>query len=674
MDEKKTSLMGWIGGLFQSVRTRYALATAFFLLILLAMSYVGGRIVLVHYSRDAEQQVQQMSHWTMRDKVSRRAFSVTTDVAFGRLACFISICGILFVIPLFWMQNRILLNPLSKMTKEIRELGSRPDARDCPRLEWKGRDEFAQLAASVNRMVETIAAKTVSLAGIEASHRALIAGVPDALEIFDAQGRLVSITKLPEGVAEIPGLKVGEPPSAAVFGEQMVAEFRRLLAETFRTGSIGKARFNVQAAAGQTSAGTTLNLEVRLSRLSEMFVLAIVRDVTAEVAEHRLRLAAEQRVLDGLKRESLTGLAAGIAHDMNNVLSVVLNAAEAHDADPSGDSVRALATIRDAVRKGSSMMRELQTFAGENKIRLSRARPKLVVEDVRPLASRVVGDNVILTISSDDRAPDVDIDPNQFWKVFFNIIKNAAEAIGTRPGHIALDAVPFDMTEEAASEFCSETALLPGPGVMFRISDDGPGVPPDMLARMFDPYVSSKSLGRGLGLAIVRTIVEAHGGGIRVTSELDEGTTFYVFLPASKLPVAAAPVRDGSEPADERSLDVLVVDNDEAILKTTSILLKALKLSPHVARGRRDALAVVRRYAEGLRAIVLDANLGGIDTVRLLGAFRIGAPNVPVIVASGSAEEEIEEMFRTHPYDAFLAKPYTVTELKQKVFLRRART
>ena len=113
--------------------------------------------------------------------------------------------------------------------------------------------------------------------------------------------------------------------------------------------------------------------------------------------------------------------------------------------------------------------------------------------------------------------------------------------------------------------------------------------------------------------------------------------------------------------------DVLVVDNDEAILKTTSILLKAVKLTPHVARDRREALAVVRRYAEQLKAIILDAHLGGIDTVRLLGAFRLGAPRVPVIVSSGSSSEEIARMFEAHPYDAFLAKPYTVPELKAAI-------
>ena len=113
--------------------------------------------------------------------------------------------------------------------------------------------------------------------------------------------------------------------------------------------------------------------------------------------------------------------------------------------------------------------------------------------------------------------------------------------------------------------------------------------------------------------------------------------------------------------------DVLVVDNDEAILKTTSILLKALKLCPRVAHDRREALAVVRRHVQQLKAIILDAHLGGIDTVRLLSAFRVGAPNVPVVVSSGSSEEEIREMFGGHVYDSFLAKPYTLAELKRAV-------
>ena len=599
-----------------------------------------------------------------------KTLSSVATVAISRLTFFIAFAGILVVLPIFWIQGRILLNPLTRMTKAVLELGERHLTEGCPRLEWDGKDEFAVLAASVNRMLETVSARSVAIAQIEQRHKALIGGLPDAVAIFDARGRLVTVSKEAEGVAPMPGLSHGEPLDAAIFGEAAAERFAKALADTMSTGAIGQIRLQVQRQADVPSNVLTRHFELRITRMDEHFALVIVRDVSAEVAEHRLRLEAEHRAQDSSKRESLTALAAGIAHDMNNVLSIMLQAAEAADAE--GDEVssaRALDVIRDAVRRGAAMMRELTAFAGENKITLMRAHPRLVVEDVRQLSSHLVGDNIVLTIGADDAAPDVDVDPNQFWKVLFNIVKNAGEAIGTRPGHIDLSASPFEMTREEAVSFISEHPLSNGSGVLFCIRDDGPGIPPHILSRIFDPYVSSKSLGRGLGLATVRTIVEAHGGGIRVRSQLDAGTTFQVFLPASTLPEAAAaqpgkPTESGGA-AESLSGDVLVVDNDEAILKTTSILLKALKLRPRTACDRHEALAIVRRHAHQLKVIILDAHLGGIDTVRLLRAFRVGAPQVPVIVSSGSSEEEIAKMFDGHRYDAFLAKPYTLAELKR---------
>ena len=605
-----------------------------------------------------------------------KTLASVTAIAISRLTFFVALVGMLVVLPIFWIQGRLLLNPLTRMTKAVRALGERHQTEDCPHLEWDGKDEFAVLAASVNRMLETVSARAVAIAQMERQHKALIGGIPDAVAVFDTRGLLVTVSKEADGVAPLPGFHPGEPPDSAVFGKEATAHFVQVLSVTVETGAIGKIHLEVLRPADAPADAPTRHFELRLTRMDEHFVLAVVRDVSAEAAEHKLRLAAEHRAIDNSKRESLTALAAGIAHDMNNVLSVMLQAAEASDIEAAnGGPAKALGVIRDAVRRGAAMMRELSAFAGENRMTLMRAHPRLVVEDVRQLASRLVGANIVLTMGADDAAPDVDVDPNQFWKVLFNIVKNAGEAIGSRPGHIDLRATRFEMTREAASGFVSEHSLGEGPGVLFCIQDDGPGIAPDMVKRIFDPYVSSKSLGRGLGLATVRTIVEAHGGGIRVRSQIDAGTTFQIFLPASTLPAddAQRSCEAAEANAVELSGDVLVVDNDEAILKTTSILLKALKLRPRTARDRREALAVVRRHASQLRAIVLDAHLGGIDTVRLLRAFRVAAAQVPVIVSSGSSEEEIRAMFGEHaPYDAFLAKPYTLAELSRAVSSTRA--
>ena len=593
-----------------------------------------------------------------------KSFTSVTETAVGRLACFIAVGGILFVLPLFWFQSRVLLNPLSKMTKEVSELGRRNSDVDCPRLEWRGKDEFALLAVSVNRMLETISARTVSIAQADARHQALIACLPDALAIFDPVGRVVAITKQPEEADPIPGFTPGDVPDAAVFGQGPVDSFLRTLGEIFRGRKVGKINFEASAAGGGVR-----HFDLRVTRMDEYFALAVVRDVTEEASEHRLRLAAEARAHDSMKRESLTQLAAGIAHDMNNVLSIVLNAAESDGADPSGDSSETLKTIREAVRRGSEMMRELRTFAGESRIHLVRVDPNLLFEDAKPLAEHTVGDNVIVTFEPGSGMPDVDADPGQFWKVFFNIIKNAGEAIGERPGTIRVSVKPFVMTEAVASGFISAAPLQPGAGALFEIRDDGPGIPASLLPRLFDPFVSSKAIGRGLGLATARTIVETHGGGIAVDSQPDRGTVFRIFLPESRLPKepserggqAAVSSADGAaRPAGE----VLVVDDDPGIRRTSAILLKGLGRTAHVAKDHHEALAVVRRHAESLGAIVLDADLGATDSVRLLASLRISAPGVPVVVSSGSSEDSIRELFRAEPYDLFLAKPYTLAELK----------
>jgi signal transduction histidine kinase len=408
--------------------------------------------------------------------------------------------------------------------------------------------------------------------------------------------------------------------------------------------------------------GHPRHFEVRLAKMDDVFALAIVRDVTKEVAEHNLRLAAEARSLDVLKRESLTMFAAGIAHDVNNVLAVILGTVDSVSA-ARGETPET-EVVRDAAKRGVRMMKELIEFAGDGKVSLVRLSPEFLVRDVQTILARTVGKNVAVQVSAEKGLPDVDADPNRFWKVFFNIVKNAGEALGSRPGHITLTAEAFEMTEEASVGFMSDGPLTTGPGVLFKISDDGPGISPAVLPRLFDPYVSSKEMGRGLGLAIVRTIVETHGGGLKVDSELDKGTTFSIYLPKSKI----APERPAEAPNESRGgelpSEVLVIDDDEAILKTVSMLLKALGVKAHLARDRKEAMGFIRRSAGGVGAVLLDAHIGGIDVVRLFKAFSIAAPESPVVIVSGSQEDEIEKMFGGRLYRGFLSKPFTLAELK----------
>lgn len=517
----------------------------------------------------------------------------------------------------------------------------------------------------ISQMRETIAQRTAALAEAEARYSDLINSLPDALLVFDSNGCFVSVLKAAENNGQLPGLYPGEMPAEGVYGRESAQRFREAITATISTGRVSKLKLQVRRPFDDGALGEMRHFDVRLIRFDEYFALAMVLDTTEEVNElNRLRLA-EQRSADAEKRESLTLLAASIAHDMNNVLSVVLNAAESDRADPSGDSAVVLNTIREAVRRGAGMMRELQTYAGENGVTLVRTASHRIVDDIRLLVEPLFPKSILVSYDKAADAPDVDADPDQFWKVIFNIAKNAGEAIGkNRPGRIIIGCARMEMTAEDAPNFVSEAPLPPGPGTVFTVRDDGPGIAAEILPRVFDPYVSSRALGRGLGLATVRTIVEAHGGGLRVTSRLGVGTLFEVFLPESRLPKPDAAAANDAPVAPGERKDVLIVDDETLILRTSAILLKGIGMVPHTAQDNSNAMAIVRRQAKALRAIILDADIGGMDTVRLLASIRKAAPDVPVVVATGSSEEQVAKRFAACPYDAFLSKPYTLGELK----------
>ncbi len=609
-----------------------------------------------------------------------KTFSNAAGLAIGRLTFFVTMIGIVLVLPVFWFQSHLLLNPLSRMTECVQRARELCGQADCPRLDWKGSDEFAELAFSVNALLETITNRTLAIAEVENRQKALINGLPDGLLVFDREHRLVSVIKQLDGADAMPGLTESSPIDVTLYGRDGVE-------------ALGKAIDAVLAHGKPQSlvleAGTrphTRWFDVRVALTGKLFVLAIARDITESVIDRNRRRAAETRLQHVHKQESLSLLAGSIAHDINNVLSSILNTVEiaAHKSS-SPTAPEALATVREAVHRGSLMGQELMTYAGEMKIDLRQVDFAKLMRDARPVLNGVVGPNVTLRYDLPDNLPPVDADADQIWKVFFNLVKNASEA-QDGVGEIRVRARRYEMTDDLAVYFFSSKPLPAGPGVLVTVSDDGPGIPKSMMRRVFDPYVSTKASGRGFGLATVNTIIDAHHGGIRVESQPDRGTTFGVFLPASRLVIVrpAPQVRMVGEPVPfegERVVrprpakaekprgptvrEILLVDDDAAILKTTAILLQTLGFTVHTARGQADALTTVHRRAGHLSCILLDAHLGATDSVRLLATCRAAAPGVRIVVTSGSTEETARALFAEQPFDAFLAKPYSLADLQE---------
>ncbi|MBE7560041.1 response regulator [bacterium] len=244
-----------------------------------------------------------------------------------------------------------------------------------------------------------------------------------------------------------------------------------------------------------------------------------------------------------------------------------------------------------------------------------------------------------------------------------NLIINASEAIGEASGVIVIStgAVECDRAYLAGSYIDED--LPPGLYVYLEVADTGCGMTPETLARVFDPFFSTKFTGRGLGLAAVLGIVRGHRGAIKVYSEPGRGTTFKVLFPASSRPVQNDAVR---QPAAARWRGVgliLVVDDEETVRTLARRMLERLGFTVLVASDGQEGVEIFRQHADEVRAVLLDMTMPHMDGEEAFRELRRIRPDVRVVLSSGYNEQDATNRFAGKGLAGFIQKPYCLEDL-----------
>ena len=265
-------------------------------------------------------------------------------------------------------------------------------------------------------------------------------------------------------------------------------------------------------------------------KLTGMEGLAI--DITAHKDAETAKLAMERRLLEKQKLESLGLLAGGVAHDFNNLLTgVIANASLARlEVAPGSIAAGAMQRIESAAQQAAELCRQMLDFAGQGHLEMTRVDLNQLVTDLLPLLRPTLANQAELQLNLAAELPPVRADLAQLRQIVMNFVLNAADAC--RPGR-GLIQVRTRRTQLSASELAETRCghgLPAGPYVELEVADNGHGMSAKTLARIFDPFFTTKTNGRGLGLAAVAGIVQRHGGGLLVTSEVDQGTTFRLLL------------------------------------------------------------------------------------------------------------------------------------------------
>lgn len=376
--------------------------------------------------------------------------------------------------------------------------------------------------------------------------------------------------------------------------------------------------------------------------------------------EHQAKLEAELQ--KAAKLESLGLLAGGIAHDFNNLLTVVmgnitLTMLEEQAMAVAGDC------LRDAERgaqRARDLTHQLLTFAkGGDPLRAAEVLPEIV----REAAEFVLrGSAVRCDYDFEGGLWPADVDRGQIGQVVHNLVLNAVQAmpqggvIRVRARNIILGA------DEIA-------ALAAGRYVLLSIADTGPGMAPPVVAKLFDPYFTTKKGGSGLGLATVHSIVRRHRGHIEVQSEIGHGAVFRIWLPAAEGAAAADSVAPSAVIPARLSGRVLVLDDEEDIRRLVASLLRRLGLEPVVVA---DGAAAIRAYVEArnegrpFALAIMDLTVpGGMGGREAMESLRALDPGIRAIVSSGYSNDPVMANYREHGFCGMVEKPYAVDKLME---------
>jgi PAS domain S-box-containing protein len=384
-------------------------------------------------------------------------------------------------------------------------------------------------------------------------------------------------------------------------------------------------------------------------------VSVFFRDITE-------RKRIEEERLTTSKLESLGTLAGGIAHDLNNILTVIsgnIGLAQIEAPADAGTLLSFLSKAGQAAQHAAHLSSQLLTFS---KGGAPLKRVCLISQLLAQAAEfSLYGSNLRADVDISPELWKAEVDPGQIEQVVNALMLNAREAM-PHGGTVHLSARNIELTEPSPT-------LPAGRYLKTTISDRGSGVPDDLATKIFDPYFTTKPMGSGLGLSISYSIVKKHGGLLHLESSSTEGATFAFFLPAVDVDLASmepVPVTPARRPPEQR---VLVMDDEAAIRELTSQLLSTLG---YEVTAVPDGLEAVKTYERALRrgehfqAVILDATIrGGMGGVATIERLRSLDPEVTAIICSGYSDQAALSQFFNYGFRGALPKPFTRRELAE---------
>jgi len=387
------------------------------------------------------------------------------------------------------------------------------------------------------------------------------------------------------------------------------------------------------------------------------YLIGVVEDITE-------RQKLEEQLHQSQKMESIGALAGGVAHDFNNILTVIIGNAALMQLNITRESplMPYLQQILDASERAAGLTRGLLAFSRKHAITLVPVDLNSVVQNIKKLLLMVIGEGHELIITPSPKKLTVLADVGQLEQVLMNLAVNAHDAVPDG-GRITISTG----SETLDTEIASAAGVMPGSYATIIFSDNGSGIPKEYLERIFEPFFTTKAQGKGtgLGLSIVYGIVRQHNGHIKVYSEAGYGTTFRIYLPLTHEPESHA--EDPSQLFPRGTETILVAEDDDNVRRIVVDILEAYGYKTIVAVAGDDAVAKFEQHQDTIALAFLDAIMPRKNGWQVYEEIQRIRPGTKVLFTSGYTDEIIRKQNVLAESAQILTKPVAPSMLLTKL-------
>lgn len=392
-------------------------------------------------------------------------------------------------------------------------------------------------------------------------------------------------------------------------------------------------------------------------------------DITDQVRSDEERARVESQLQQAQKLESLGVLAGGIAHDFNNLLVGILGNASLAllDLEPGAEARQSIAEIEQSAQRAAELTRQLLAYAGKGRYVVESADASSVISEMTSLMRTAIGRSASLQLDLATSLPRIDVDVNQFRQVVMNLITNASDALGSKPGLISVRTGRQEVSREYLAGCAPGSGAQPGSFTYVEVHDNGTGMDDTTRQRIFEPFFSTKFTGRGLGLAATMGIMRSHHGAIRVYSEVGSGTSVKLLFPSATQNSGGGATPGARVDEWRAGGQILVVDDEDSVRAVASALLRRRGFRTQEASDGVKALEIFQQQPDAFDLVLLDLTMPSMNGEETLRALRDVHPTVNVLLMSGYNEQDVTRMFAGRSLSGFLQKPFRAEELYASV-------